>query len=425
MKIYNHPSLSRGVLALAGLVFCSLNAGAQGWPEFRGPGGSGQVEPGARLPLQWNETSHVKWKTAIPQVGWSTPVAMEGRIWLSSATEEGRDFFAFCVDAATGEILFEKKLFHCDEPEPLGNSVNCYAAPSAALEPGRVYMHFGSYGTACLDTASAKVLWKRDDLPCRHYRGPGSSAILYKDLLILTFDGVDRQYVTALEKHTGKTVWRTDRTTKWNDLDENGQPKREGDFRKSFTTPIVVNADGRELLVSPASSVVYAYDPSTGKEIWKVAHEGHTAQVSPIFADGMVLAATGARTSEILGIRPTGDVAWRFGGKDVPTTPSPIAAEGLLYMVSNRGTMTCLETGTGETVWRERAGGNYIASPILCGDRIYFFGNTGKTTVIRTGRTFELLAENELDAGFMASPAVLGNSLILRTKTHLYCIEGP
>jgi outer membrane protein assembly factor BamB len=420
-----------GVL-LAGLVFCGMNAGAQGWPEFRGPTGDGLVgaEEVTRLPLSWSETSHVAWKTAIPHMGWSTPVVLDDQVWISSATEDGNDFYAFCVEAESGKIRFEKHLFHCDKPEPLGNSVNGYASPSAALEQGRVYIHFGSYGTACLDTATAKVLWKREDLPCRHYRGPGSSVILHEDLLILTFDGVDQQYMTALDKHTGKTVWRTDRSTVWNDLGADGKPKREGDFRKAFSTPVVINAAGKSQLISPASSSIFSYDPRTGREIWKVATPGHTASVSPVFGSGLVLATTGNGKTEMLGIRADGEgdvteshVAWRFKGKDVPTTPSPVVIDDLLYMVGNRGALTCLEAETGKTVWRERLGGNYIASPIHVGDRIYCFGITGKTTVIRAGRTFEKLAESELDDGFMASPAVVENALILRTKTHLYRIE--
>ncbi len=422
-----------GVLLLAGVVLLESNlfAGepAQDWPAFRGPWGNGQTHS-SQLPLHWSETENVRWKTPIPHEGWSAPVVMAGQVWVSSATKDGHDFHAFCMDAGTGRMLFEKHLFHCDTPEPLGNSVNCYAAPSAAIEPGRVYVHFGSYGTACLDTATAKVLWKRDDLPCRHYRGPGSSAILYEDLLILTFDGVDQQYVTALDKHTGQTVWRTDRNITWDDLDANGQPKMDGDFRKAFATPLLIKVGGQEQLVSLASSALFAYDPRTGREIWKVRHSGHSSSVSPVFAKGLVLATTGYRTVELWAIRPdgTGDVtdthvAWRFASKDVPTTPSPVVMGNHVVMIGNRGAATCLEIETGKTVWRERVGGNHLASPIHDGDRIYFFGVNGKTSVIRAGESFEQLAENPLESGFVASPAGVGNALFLRTKTHLYRIE--
>ncbi len=421
-----------GVLHLAGVVLLGSNLFAgepvQDWPAFRGPWGNGQTHS-SQLPLHWSEADNVRWKTPIPHEGWSTPVVMDGQVWVSSATKEGRDFYAFCIDAGTGRVLFEKHLFQCDTPESLGNSVNCYAAPSPVIESGRVYVHFGSYGTACLDTATAEVLWKRDDLSCRHYRGPGSSAMLYENLLILTFDGVDQQYVIALDKQTGKTVWRTDRNIEWNDLDKNGQPKSNGDFRKAFATPLLIQVDGKDQLISLASTAMFAYDPRTGREIWKVRHGGHTSSVSPVFGNGLVLATTGYRTVEMLAIRPdgTGDVTdthveWRFDSKDVPTTPSPIVVDDLLVMIGNRGAVTCLEVETGKTVWRERIGGNHLASPICDGDRIYFFGVNGKTLVIRAGESFEQLAENRLESGFMASPAVAGKALFLRSKTHLYRI---
>lgn len=395
---------------------------------FRGPCGNGAVAD-ARLPLRWSETNNVRWKLSIPHLGWSTPVVQDGRIWVTSATENGQDYFAYCVDMTSGQILLDKQLFHSDSPEPLGNAVNNYAAPSPAIEPGRVYIHFGCYGTACLDSATGDVLWKREDLTCRHYRGPGSSAILYRDLLILTFDGVDVQYLTALDKRTGATVWRSDRTIVWNDLDANGTPKRDGDFRKGFTTPLVIEVAGKAQLISPASSVLFAYEPGTGQEIWRIRNAANTPAVSPVFADGRVLAVTGHGAAEMLAIRPDGTndvtdshVVWRVGGKDVPLTPSPVVQNGLLYMLADNGILTCLETRSGKTVWRENIGGNYVASPIISGERIYLFSVSGKTTVIRTGRTFEILAENHLDSGFMASPAVSGDSLILRTKTHLYAV---
>ncbi|MEI6809924.1 MAG: PQQ-binding-like beta-propeller repeat protein, partial [bacterium] len=233
--------LTPGILILSLLIFTTARAD---WPDFRGPTGDGHVTAADAnkpigLPLKWSETENVKWKTEIPFRGWSTPVVMDNQIWMTTATLEGNDFFAVCVDATTGRILFNEKLFHCDKPEPLGNNVNCYASPSPVIEPGRVYVHFGSYGTACLDTSNAKIIWKRDDLPCRHFRGPGSSLVLFENLLILTMDGIDLQYMVALDTKTGKTVWKTDRTAVWNDLDPDGKPHKEGDFRKAYSTPLI------------------------------------------------------------------------------------------------------------------------------------------------------------------------------------------
>jgi outer membrane protein assembly factor BamB len=196
------------------------------WPEFRGPNGNGHVAGDtacADLPLTWSETENIRWKTPIPHRGWSTPVVMDGQVWLTTATEDGHDFFDIGVDAESGDIRHNKHLFHCDVPEPLGNDLNWYASPSSAIEPGRVYVHFGSYGTACLYTSSGDVLWQRDDLRCRHCRGPASSVVLFENLVILTLDGADLQYVVALDKATGETVWKTDRDVVWNDENPTGE----------------------------------------------------------------------------------------------------------------------------------------------------------------------------------------------------------
>lgn len=420
-----------GVSGLASMLLV-LSAGVAWaeWPEFRGPQGNGH-SPARGLPIRWSETENVRWKAPIPHRGWSTPVVLAGQVWLTTATTDGHDFFALCLDAASGEIRFNQRLFHAAKPEPLGNSVNAYASPSPAIEKGRVYIHFGSYGTACLDTASFKVLWERTDLPCRHYRGPGSSIILFEDLLILTFDGVDVQYLVALDKATGRTVWRTDRTTDFADLDAQGRPRMEGDFRKAFSTPLVITAAGKQQMISPGSKCAYAYDPRTGKELWKVRHTAHTSVLRPVLADGLVVFCTGLGGPQLWAVRPDGagdvtatHVAWRVT-QGVPKTPSPVVVDGLLYMVSDEGVAACIEAATGKEVWRERIGGNYAASPVYADGRLYFCSQQGKTTVVRPGRTFEALATNTLDGGFMASPAVADGALFLRTRTHLYRIQSP
>jgi outer membrane protein assembly factor BamB len=420
-------------LLLIGSTAATLAAGTD-WPQFRGPRGDGHVAaPGDTrkigLPLTWSETENVRWKTEMPLRGWSSPVIMGNQVWLTTATTDGHDFFVICVDAGTGEIRLNEKLFHCDKPEPLGNQVNAYATPTPVIEPGRVYVHFGSYGTACLDTSTLKVLWKRDDLPCRHYRGPSSSLILLGDLLLLTMDGVDVQYHAALDKKTGKTVWKTDRSVEWNDQDVPGQMARDGDLRKAHSTPVIVTINGKLQMLSIGAKAAYAYEPQTGKELWRVRYGAWSAAPMPLYDQGLAFIITGLGKTELLAVKTDGQgdvtdthVAWRTDVL-VAKTASPIVVDGLFYMVSDDGAVTCLEPATGKRVWRERIGGQYAASPIYGDGRLYFFNQQGKATVLKPGPTFEPLATNTLSSGLMASPAVSGKALFLRTKTHLLRIE--
>ncbi len=426
----------RFTCCLIGLLLFSPLSLAADWPEFRGLYGNGHATAAddakpTGLPLRWSETENVKWKTPIPCCGWSTPVVLGGQVWLTTATEDGNDFFVLCLDAESGRVRSRQKLFHCDKPEPLGNSVNGYASPSPVIEPGRVYVSFGSYGTACLDTAAQTTIWQRTDLPCRHYRGPGSSPILFDDLLILTMDGVNVQYLVALDKKTGHTVWKTDRTTAWNDLDADGKPKTEGDLRKAFSTPLIVDVHGKPMLISSGSKEIYGYDPRTGRECWKIYHGSHTAVVRPVFAQGLVMFVTGMGKPELWAVKPDGQgdvtdshVAWTSTTKTVAKTSSPIVVGELLFMVTDDGIVCCLEVATGRELWKQRIGGHYAASPIYADGRLYFCNQEGKTTVIKPGRSYELLAANSLETGCMASPAVSGQALFLRTKTHLYRIES-
>ncbi|MCD6395322.1 MAG: PQQ-binding-like beta-propeller repeat protein [Planctomycetes bacterium] len=425
-----------GRCLLAALLFVALlQAVARAdWPGFRGPRENGwatapgEVKP-LGLALHWSETQNVKWKTPIPHRGWSTPVVMNGQIWLTTATLEGNDFFVICVDADSGRIRFNEKIFHSDNPEPLGNNMNCYASPSPVIEAGRVYVHFGSYGTACLDTATCKVLWNRTDLPCRHYRGPGSSPVLFNDLLIVTMDGVDVQYVVALDKRTGKTVWKTDRTTEWDDLDDDGKPFREGDLRKAYCTPLIIDAGGQTQMISVGAKSAYSYDPANGREIWKVRYPGYSNAACPVFGNGLVYIITGFGKTELFAVRVDGrrdvtdtHIAWKTGHL-VPRTPSPVLVDDLLFAVSDNGILICRDALTGEEIWQQRLKGNHAASPLYADGRIYCSNQFGTTTVFKAARECKLLATNKLDSGFMASPVVSGKALFLRTKTHLYRIQ--
>ncbi len=435
MFCFGHLILSLAVLALA------APATRADWPEFRGPSGDGHVTESrdTPLPLTWSETENVRWKTSIHDRGWSTPVVMGGQIWLTTATEDGHDFSVLCVDADTGKVLHDRKVFHCELPEPLGNNTNCYAAPSSAIEPGRVYVHFGSYGTACLDTTTGEVLWQRDDLRCRHYRGPSSSVVLFQDFVILTFDGVDLQYTVALDKHSGKTIWKTDRDVQWNDQDVTGKSAREtqlildGDRRKAHSTPLIFSdAAGRPQMLSVGAKAAFAYDPRTGHDLWRVHFDDFSAAPRPLYKNGIAYLVTGLTHPELWAVRTdaSGDVTdtqvlWRLKSR-VARTVSPLLVDGLIYMISDDGILNCIDAATGEPAWSKRIGGRFAASPIYVSGiepRIYICDQDGQTTIIKPGHKFEQLAKNTLDDGCMASPAVDGRALLLRTKTHLYRIE--
>ena len=358
-------------------------------------------------------------------------MVLGGQVWLTTAPADGREFFGLCVDAESGKVRFNERLFSCEKPEPLGNAVNCYATPSPVIEPGRVYLHFGSYGTACLDTSTFKMLWQRTDLRCRHYRGPASSPILFQDFLILTMDGVDLQYLVALDKKTGRTVWKTDRSVAWNDENVPGQMARDGDLRKAHSTPLVITNAGKLQLLSVGAKAAYGYDPITGKELWRVHYDAWSAACRPVFDRGLAIIHTGfGGKTELWGVRVDGQgdvtdthVAWKVD-KMVSKTASPILVEGRVYMISDDGAVTCLDSQTGTQLWRERIGGNYAASPIYADGRLYFCSQQGKTTVLKPGAVFEGLATNSLPDGFMASPAVAGKAFFLRTKSQLYRIQS-
>lgn len=403
------------------------------WPEFRGPTGDGHVnEKAVGLPLTWSETNNLKWKTEIPFRGWSTPVVLGNQVWITTATVEGHDYFALGLDKETGKVLFHEKVFHTDTPEPLGNgaSMNCYATPSAVIEPGRVYVHFGSPGTACLDTRTGQVIWKRNDLPCRHYRGSSSSPVAFENLLILTFDGADRQYLAALDKQTGATVWKTNRSVAWNDENTPGPYVKDGDLRKAHGTPLIATVAGKPQLLSAGAKAAYGYDPRTGDELWRVEHPDYSTAPRPLFANGLAYLITGSSKRELWAVKPDGrgvvtdtHVVWKLNSR-VPRYASPLLVDGLIYLAAEESFLSAVDAGSGQVVWTERIGGKFASSPIHADGRLYFFSQEGVTTVIKPGRTLEVLARNTLDGGFMASPAADGKALYLRTKTHLYRVEA-
>ena len=405
-----------------------MRADAQ-WPQFRGPEGLG-TSASTRLPLTWSEESNVRWRTEVHGKGWSSPIVIENQVWVSTATPDGRDLSAVALDLATGAIVHDLKLFHVEKPQE-AHPFNSYASPTPVAEPGRVYVTFGSAGTAAIERQAGKVLWQRRDLQCDHFRGAGSSPILFRNLLIMHFDCIDTQYVVALDKNTGKAVWRTPRSIDFKDLTAEGRPVGDGDFRKAYSTPHVIDVDGQPLLISLGGKAIYGYDPLTGKERWRLEERGaHTAVARPVTGLGMVFYTTGFEKTELIAIRPDGlrgmTIAWRFA-RAVPNKPSILFADGLIYMINDTGVASCVNAKTGELVWQSRVGGTFSASPLYAAGRIYLFDEDGKTTVLAAGPEFKVLAENQLDNGFMASPAVAGDALIVRTSHDVYRLEvaGP
>ena len=403
------------------------------WNQFRGPHGDGTTAAKG-LPTTFGEGSpEIVWKTPIVGRAWSSPVVWGKQVWVTNAPEIQNttkekpkldtpiSLSAVCVDLDTGKIVHDLKLFEVDTPQ-FTHATNSYGSPTPYIEEGRVYIHFGAYGTACLDTKTGKKIWERRDLECDHFRGPGSSPVVYGGLLYLTFDGYDQQYIAALDKLTGKTVWKRDR-----DIDYG---TKDGDAKKAYSTPLLISANGRELLVSPFAYATIAYEPKTGEPIWTVRHAGMNAAGRPLFGNGLVYINSADGPNPLVAVRPEGEgdisknIVWKTN-KSVPKRASQLLIGDLLFMVNDEGVASCLDATTGQEIWTKRLEGKYWASPLHADGLIYSFSQTGLVTVFKAAREFELVAENTLDEGFFASPAVAGKSLLLRTKTHLYRIEKP
>lgn len=504
------------LICLAGLVSLA-SAQETYWNQFRGPTGDG-ISQANNLPIEFDEITNLRWKTAIHDQGWSSPVVWGDQIWLTTAREDGTELFAICVDLETGNIVHDIKVFDEPNPQLQYGGHNTHATPTPILEAGRAYIHFGSYGTACLDTATGETLWENRELKCDHRVRPASSPVIDGDSLFLTFDGVDVQFVAALDKNTGQVLWIKERTGQKDmreSLKDHGfsdaqaakvEKMKPDDNRKSYATPTIIQFDGTKQLISPGAEVTFSYDPQTGEENWRVKHEGFGYNVAsrPVFAHGLVYLTQGI-SGRLVAIDPSGQgdvtdthIAWNSDNR-VPEIPSLLVVNDLLFMVSDRGMLTCLDAVTGEQLWRERlrSGGAFWGSPVYADGKIYIANAKGTVFVVAAEREYRLLASNtfnddtakkgsepddesesvtaahvkellkaqgmsdkeveliyegarkkgltnaELAAGlrgegdgkggkpasrrrdsgvrFIASPAIAGNAIILRSETHLYC----
>jgi outer membrane protein assembly factor BamB len=401
-------------LSLVGAVSAGEN-----WPEFRGPKGDGTADD-TGLPVTWSEGENVVWKTPIHGHGWSSPVVWGDEIWITTANDDGTELSYLVIDAGSGEVRHDELLLRVASPW-FKETFNSFASPTPVLDAERAYLSWGSAGLVCVDRATRDVVWMRRDLECNHYRGAGSSPILFEDKVFLHYDGFDYQYIIALDKLTGDTIWWTDRPHNFGTDD--------GDRKKAYGTPQIIEAAGRTQLISPTSKGVFSYDPDTGEEIWRARYEEFSSATRPVFDGERVFITTGFGKAVLLAVDPTGTgdvtethIQWREP-RTMPSKPSPLLIDGLLYLFGDKGVASCLEAATGETVWQQRVGGNYSASPVYADGRIYAFSEQGDGLVLQPGREFTLVAENKLDDGCLASPAVAHGALFVRTRTHLYRLD--
>lgn len=401
------------------LCLAALTRAASGdeWPEFRGPTGQGHATAQG-LPLEWSTVKNVVWKQPVPGVGWSSPVVSQGRVILTTGVLglEGRaSLQVLSLDLSTGQPVWTTEVFPAEEtaPKPV-HAKGSPASPTAIIEGDRIYAHFGHRGTACLDR-DGKVVWRNASLAYDPVHGNGGSPALVGDFLIYNGDGAKEPFVVALDKKTGAVAWKTPR----------GTTAAKQNF--SFCTPLLINVGGRAQLITPGSGAVSALDPKDGRELWRVRYgTGYSVVPRPVFGHGLVFIGTGFNRADLLAIRVDGagdvtdtHVAWRTA-KGAPLTPSVVLVGDELYAVSDMGVASCFDAKSGEVHWQERIDGNYSASPLAAGGRIYFQNEMGTGTVLKADKKFIKLATNDLEERTLASYAVAGDTFLIRTEQHLY-----
>ncbi|HEV3385055.1 MAG TPA: PQQ-binding-like beta-propeller repeat protein [Gemmata sp.] len=390
------------------------------WFQFRGPEGDGHAES-SKLPTEWSKTKNVTWRKELPGNGWSSPVVSEGKIYLTTAIpgEEKGDFSlrVISLDASTGEIVWNKEVFEeVGKASPGIHSKNSHASPTAIVDGGQVFVHFGHMGTACLKASDGSIVWTNNTLKYSPVHGSGGSPVLVDDKLVFIIDGSDKQMVVGLDRMSGKVKWQTPRKTK-------------AQKKFSFCTPLVISVSGQKQVIAPGSDVMISVDPKDGKEIWRLNYTGYSVVPKPVYANGLVYFSTGYDAPMFYAIRPNGKgdvtdthVVWT-AKKGAPHNPSPLVIDDAVYLISDGGVLTCLDGKTGEQRWNERVGGNYSASPMYANGLIYLLAEDGTATVVKPGSSFEAVAKNKMGERALASYGVDGDALLLRTEKALYRIE--
>ena len=406
------------ILLLITVASCVVIEANEQWSQFRGHYGNGIIKS-TSAPINWSENTNIDWKTPIHDRGWSSPVIWNDQIWMTTATKDGNKMYAICVNKLSGEIEHDIHVFDVKSPQAITNE-NTYASPTPVIEEGRVYVHFGTYGTACISTTDGQILWKRRDLNCDHEigAGPASSPFIYNNFLIFNVDGRDVQYVIALNKETGETAWKTNRSVDFSDVQVNQ--------RKAYGTPFIIPRGNSNQMVSIGAKGVYSYDPENGKELWKAEHRGWSIAPRPVYGEGLVFTMIDRDRPEMWAINPNGSgditethIEWKET-KRMPPRASPIIIKGLLFVVDRNGYISCIEAKTGKLIWQKRMKGRFSASPILANNLIYFFNEDTVCTIIKPTRELEIVAENKLsDDKLMATPAFDENSIYIRTEKKL------
>ncbi|HCO26333.1 MAG: serine/threonine protein kinase [Gimesia sp.] len=393
---------------------------AEEWLEFRGPTGQGHSTEKA-LPVQWSPTEHVLWKTDVPGVGWSSPIVVGEKIYLTTAvpkkaeTDPEQSLRLVCLDLETGKTLWDKEIFQeTKETAQRIHKKNSHASPTPVSDGKVIYVHFGTHGTACL-TLDGDVVWKTNELEYEMQHGNGGSPIIVDDKLVIICDGKGANFIVALDRNTGKIAWKVDRNV-------------EGRKKFSFGTPLLITVNGEQQIVAPGTDVISGHSPKDGKEIWHLNYDGYSVIPRPVFSHGLIFVTTSYDRPTLLAIRPDGKgdvtethLAWS-NKTQIPHTPSLLVVGDELYAISDKGIGQCFDAKTGELIWKERVGGNFSASPLYADGKIYFQSEEGETTIIAPGKTYKEIGRNHLKEPTLASYAVAGDTLLIRTKTQLYRI---
>ena len=404
----------RMMLAVIGFAAITVFASAEDWQGWRGPRGDGTVTDGG-YPLTWSETSNIRWKISMPGTGHSSPIASKGTIIVTSCIEAQRKRMLHCYDRASGKLLWEQCVLVADLEKK--HNENSYASSTPAADGERIYVTFFDkpmMKVFCYDYRGKK-LWEQTPGEFHSVHGFSSPPALYKDLVIVNGDQDAKAYVVALDKVTGKEVWRADR------------PNRT----RSYCPPVIVEAAGKTQLVLTGSKSVAGFDPATGKQIWVI--DGPTEQFvsSMVLHDGLLLLTAGFPKHWIMAIHPNGmgnvtktHVAWskpNEGGY----VPSPVASGGKLFVMDDKGIASCWEVKTGKQCWKERLSGRgHHGSGVAVDGRVYFTADDGTTFVLKASEEYEVLAKNPLGQPVFSSPAFSDGEIFIRGSKTLFCISA-